>query len=133
PGSVTLAAIAGLAGMRRFTRVRFTAVAWPEIREIYKEGFPVFLSTAAITLYTRSNLFILGFLANERELGYFGVAQRIVEAAKSLVMPISTALFPHISHLSASRPMDAIGFLRRNVVRLTAPFAALSAALLVLA
>jgi PST family polysaccharide transporter len=132
-GSVALAGLAGLILMPKVTAVRFTRVRWREIRDTYTGGFHIFISTAAITLYTRGNTFLLKFIASERETGYFVLAQRFIEPAKSLVMPISIALFPHISHLSAKRPHEAIAFLRKYAVRLCLPFAALSLGIVVLA
>ena len=47
-------------------------------------------------------------------------------------MPISVALFPHISHISVNRPQHAVTLIRRYAGRLSIPFAAVSLGLFVL-
>ena len=64
------------------SRLLSPQVTWREVVETYRAGWTIFLSTAMINLYTRSNVFIFGFFAGEREIGYFGVAQRIIDSAK---------------------------------------------------
>jgi len=125
-GSMLLAGIAGYVGFRKVTTARLVTVHAREIKRTFVEGWHVFLSTAAITIYTRSNTFVLGMLASDREVGYFSAAQRLVDAGKALVFPLTTAIFPHISKLAHDSPEKAIEFIRRNTLRLTAPFALIS-------
>src|SRR5205823_470629 len=84
-GSVTLAAIAGLVGMERATGVRFVRVSSAEVRGCFRGGFMLFLSTAAINVYTRSNNFVLGFFGTGDELKNFGLATKLIDATRSLV------------------------------------------------
>ena len=125
-GSMLLAGAAGYVGFRKVTTARLVRVNVREVKRTFVEGWHVFLSTAAITLYTRSNTFVLGLLATDREVGYFSAAQRLVDAGKALVFPLTTAIFPHISRLSHESPEKAIAFIRRNTLRLTAPFVLIS-------
>jgi PST family polysaccharide transporter len=125
-GSMLLAGIAGYVGFRKVTTARLVPVSLREIKRTFVEGWHVFLSTAAITLYTRSNTFVLGMLASDRDVGYFSAAQRLVDAGKALVFPLTTAIFPHISRLAHESPEKAVAFIRRNTLRLTAPFALIS-------
>jgi PST family polysaccharide transporter len=102
-------------------------VSWAEVQQTLAEGWHVFISTAAITLYTRSNTVVLGLVASRAEVGYFSAAQRLVDAGKALVFPLTTAIFPHISRMSAESPERAVSFIRRHTWKLTAPFAFISA------
>ncbi len=129
-GSMLLAGAVSYLGFSRVTTARLVWVSWREVKRTFKEGWNIFLSTAAITIYTRSNTFILGLLASPAEVGYFSAAQRLIEAARSLVYPITAATFPHISRLSHESPEKGLDFLRRNRLRMTLPFVILSAGLL---
>ena len=126
-GSLLLAGLVGYLGFRRATTARLVPVSWAEVQRTLAEGWHVFISTAAITLYTRSNTVVLGLIASRAEVGYFSAAQRLVDAGKALVFPLTTAIFPHISRLSNESPEIAMAFIRRHTWKLTAPFALISA------
>lgn len=127
-GSLLLAGLAGYVGFKRITSARLVRITAGDIKHAIVDSWPVFLSTAAITLYTRSNTVVLGLLASATEVGYFSAAQRLVDAGKALVFPLTTAIFPHISRVSHESPQEAVAFIRRHTLKLTAPFALISAA-----
>jgi PST family polysaccharide transporter len=79
-----------------------------------------------MTLYTRSNTFILGLVASEAAVGAFAAAQRPVEAAKNMVFPLSTAIFPHVSRLGKDSRENVVRFIRKYTPLIAAPFALLS-------
>ncbi|SRR5579875_469046 len=84
----------------------------PSLREVtreLKDGFVLFLSSSAISLYTAGNAFILGLFAGDMAVGYFAAAERIVKAIVSLFDPISQAVFPRFSKLAVtSRPKSML-------------------------
>ncbi len=81
----------------------------PPVRVLARElagGWPLFLSTMATTLYTTSNIALLGLLTDSRFVALYAPGDKIVRAAADgLQMPLSQAIFPHIGRLaSRSRP-----------------------------
>ncbi len=80
-----------------------------------REGWSLFISTAAISLYTTSTIFVLGIFTNNIIVGYFGAAEKIVRAARGLIGPITQAIYPHISAIVAKSKDDAIIFLRKTL------------------
>ena len=121
-GSLLAGAIVAYIGFSRVTAARLHAVSAREIWRTFREGWHVFLSTAAITMYGRSNTFLLGLFAGNAEVGYFSAAVRLIDAAKALVAPLTMAIFPHFSRIAHESPEQGIAFIRRNSIRLTAPF-----------
>jgi PST family polysaccharide transporter len=57
------------------------------------------------------------------------MAQRPVDAGRSLVFPLSQAIFPHVSRLSIESPEEATQFMRRHTRTLILPFIVVSAGL----
>ncbi len=132
-GSTAIAGAIGLWYLPRITGVRFTQTTAAEVWQTIVSGWHVFLSTAAIKVYTSSNIVLLGWVAKEEEVGYFMAASKLVDAGKQLVSPLATAIYPHISFKANESREVAISFIRRNLFRLTAPFAVFSLGLLIAA
>lgn len=121
-GSTVLAGIIGLVTVRFLTVARFVAPSISEVLVALREGWPVFLSMAAMTLSTSTNILILGFRSGPEGVAYFSAAFRLVVAVRMLVSPVVTAIYPHISRLAVNSRKDAINFLRRHTWKLTLPF-----------
>lgn len=83
------------------------------IKSHFKEGWHVFLSTAAISLYTTSNTFILGVFTNTVIVSYYAVAEKIILAVIGLLNPISQAIYPHISKVVINSKEKGIVFIRK--------------------
>lgn len=130
-GSTAIAALVGLLYVKKLTGVEFTRTSPTEIWRTFTDGWHIFLSTAAITLYTRSNTFILGLIAPEAEVGVYSGVLKLIDALKALISPLSTAIFPHISRVASESKEAAVDFVKRYTFRLTAPFAVISLGLLI--
>lgn len=78
-----------------------------------KKTTALFVSNAAISLYTNSSTVILGFVASETAVGAFVAAYALIKAALGLMGPVSQALFPRISYLLVHERERAEQLLRR--------------------
>ena len=81
------------------------------IKEKIVTGWEIFISTLFINLYTNSNVFLLGLLTNNTIVGYYTAANKLIEAVKGLMVPISNAIFPHVSVLFKESKEKAVTFL----------------------
>lgn len=79
----------------------------------YKDGWHVFLSTAAISLYTTSITVILGFVAGPVAVGYFVAADKLRQAVQGLLGPVSQAVYPRVNNLMSIEPEQAFKLLRK--------------------
>lgn len=89
---------------------------WPgfaDLRSALVEGWHLFVSTAAISMYTNTNLFLVGMLSTNLEAGYFAAAQKLIRAMQGLVQPVAQAIFPHVNLLAAQSKERALVFTRR--------------------
>lgn len=92
-----LIGIVGLHFLLKSRRIVWTPPTWKEVLARIRAGFPLFLSTSAVNLYTTSNSVILGVIAGSEQLAYFSAAQKLSSAACSVFVPINQALYPRIS------------------------------------
>jgi len=99
--------------VRKQFDIKFCKPSMDDIKHQMKEGWHLFLSTMAISLYTTSNRFILGFFVSYTILGYYAVAETIVRALQGLITPISQAIYPYFSKLQSENRPKAIGQLRK--------------------
>jgi PST family polysaccharide transporter len=93
--------------------VRFCIPKIVIIKRQLKEGWYIFISTVAISLYTISNSFILGLFTNNTIVGYYSAAEKIIKAAQGLLSPISQAIYPYISKLINKSKEAGIKFIRK--------------------
>ncbi len=90
----------------------------PEIGQIIhqlKEGWYIFISTASISLYTTSNIFVLGLFTNNTIVGYYAAAEKIIRMVQMLLYPISQAVYPYISKLANESRQKALNFIRKLI------------------
>jgi len=105
-------------------KVRFSLPAWGDILISLKEGWALFLSSGATTLYLSGNAFILGMLVHDISLvGYYVAAERLVRVAMDALAPIYHAFYPKISKLATTSKDLALREGRRALAVLV-PFGA---------
>lgn len=80
-------------------KVRFKLQSFDTLKYHFFEGGYIFLSTAAINLYTSTNTFILGLFAGDAIVGYFSAADKIRAAVQSMFTTLSRTIYPHLSKL----------------------------------
>jgi len=109
----------GVYSQRIVTRefgVEFTLPGIDDIRRQFREGWHLFISTLAISLYTTSNRFILGLLTGPAVVGYYAVAEDITRALQGLVSPISQAIYPYFARVHSEDRRRARLELRKMLI-----------------
>ncbi|HDC4615146.1 TPA: flippase [Enterobacter cloacae] len=85
------------------------------IKQSLIEGWHVFLSTSAISLYTISTTVILGFIAGPVAVGIFNAANTIRNAAQGLLSPITQAIYPRINSLFDNQYNLALELIKKTI------------------
>ena len=78
-----------------------------------REGWHIFMSTAAINIYTSCNSFMLGLFVQPSTLGHYHVAEKLCKAVQMALSPISNAVYPVISRLAAENQQAVLKFNRK--------------------
>ncbi|MCC7551728.1 MAG: flippase [Methanobacterium sp.] len=102
--------------VRRQFNVKFCRPSIYDIIHQMKNGWHVFISLVAISFYTTSNTFVLGFFTSTTTVGYYSVAEKIVKMVLGLINPISQSLYPYISSLATKSKDDGIKFIKKIAI-----------------
>jgi O-antigen/teichoic acid export membrane protein len=79
-------------------------------------GWHIFMSAGATTLYTQVNVILVGIAAGPAQAGLLYGAERLQRAGKSLVGPLSAAIFPRVNKLLVEDRAHAIRLVRRLLI-----------------
>jgi PST family polysaccharide transporter len=92
-------------------RVRFQVPSVGVLARELVNGWHLFLSRMATTLYTTSNIVILGLMTDSTFVAYYVPGDKMVRAAaEGLQGPLSQAIFPHIGRLASQSRQAALRF-----------------------
>lgn len=100
--------------VKREFHVCFVLQSATTLRYQLAEGWHVFFSSIAKSLYTISTIFILGLFTNNTVVGYFAAADKIVQAVKGLYQPVSQAIYPLIGKKIHKHKQAGLAFIRKT-------------------
>jgi PST family polysaccharide transporter len=115
PLGVLVSGIAGFWICLRQLKVRYRFPAFNALREPLAEGFHLFVSMASITLYTNTNVVLVGLLAGNVQAGYFSTGEKVVRASQGMLGAVFQGIFPHVNAIAKESRERATAFLRRSL------------------
>ena len=110
-----LAGVAGFVVCLRWVNLNMQRPSWQGLKTHVDEGWHLFVSTAAISLYTNTNVFLVGLLAGNVQAGYFSAADKLIRAISGLIAPINQAVFPHVNSLVRTSSQAALTFIAQSL------------------
>lgn len=84
-----------------------------DLAEMLRDGWHVFISTAAISLYTTSTTVILGFISGPIAVGYFVAADKLRQAVLGLITPFFQVLYPRVNATMAKSREEGFLLIRK--------------------
>ncbi len=111
-----LAGVLGVVILFSTEHVKLRRPTMQQVRHRLEDGWHLFMSTAAATLYTSSNAVVLGLVSGMTEVGYFSAAYKIFAAGQGIVSPMCQAIYPHVCSLAAKSRELAVAYLRKSMV-----------------
>lgn len=105
--------VLGLCAMFYIGKVSIKRPTYKEVKEEMTDGWHVFISTAAVSLYSASNIFLLGIFSNNITVGYFSAGDKVVKALNGLNSPIFQSIYPHVNALCSRSQIEAKRFLQK--------------------
>lgn len=89
---------------------------WPKKEQLkfqLIDGWHIFFSSIAISMYTVSTVFILGLFASNTVVGYFSAADKIIQAVKGIYQPVSQSIYPLVGRKFKFNKQDGLIFIRK--------------------
>lgn len=123
-GGLLLAGVIGLLTVKPKLGVRFRIPPWRDVRGQLVISWPAFLSLAVSASAVITNTVIVGLRVPVSEIAFYNAAQRIIAALRSLVSPLSTAIYPHASQKAVNSESEVIEFVRKYAPLFSIPFLA---------
>ncbi|MBW8360039.1 MAG: flippase [Weeksellaceae bacterium] len=77
-------------------RIRFSDM---NIRRHLKPIATIFLATVAVNIYLQLDIFLIGFLSGDKNVGYYTVASKLIRYVISFITIIGAVLLPRLSYL----------------------------------
>jgi len=102
------AGLLGLWFVRKHFNIRFIIPNINSIIEQLRDGWHIFISTIATSLYTVSTSFILGIFTNNTIVGYYSAGEKIILPLLHLKSSFGQTIFPRISKLACESKDKAI-------------------------
>ncbi len=84
------------------------------VKEMFYESLYVFISIILVPLYSSVNIFILRFFTNSLMVGYYAVAEKILNAVGMLASIINRTFYPYLSQLY----IISLELYKKNIQRL---------------
>jgi PST family polysaccharide transporter len=114
--SIILISIICLVVIYFLFKIKFVKPSYAETRFLLVEGWYIFISTASISLYTNSNIFVLGLFASNEIVGYFSAADKIRMAFQNIASSAGQVIFPYLSNLFKNSFNSAVRFVKKYII-----------------
>lgn len=98
-------------------RVRLAPIRVKDVRDIFKDGFPLFLSNAASKIISNVGVTVLGVFQTTAVVGSYSVALKIPQIINMMFSPVSQALYPKVNEVCLQSKTEA----RHYVLKLATP------------
>lgn len=113
-GSI-LIGILSIAFVIKKYKIRFQISKRSDIEYELKDGWMVFLSNFSIQMYVSSNIIILGAFENDKTVGNYSVAEKLMIILKQLLSVFSQVIYPHLCQLTDT-PNLIKSFFKRTMI-----------------
>ncbi|MET3536388.1 flippase [Chryseobacterium limigenitum] len=114
-GYITIGIVSVFVLIRKY-KIRFKKLKTDVIISYLKDSWHLFISNISVTLYTTAVITILGFFTNNTLVGYYSVADKIIQILRGLIAPLSQALFPFLAK-EAHNDKNKVLNINRKILR----------------
>lgn len=92
--------------------ISWSKPTFSEMKAQLVDGWHLFISSAAISLYTTSTTVLLGIICGAESVAIFVSANKLLQAALSIYSPLTASFYPRINSLMAESHHKALDLIR---------------------
>lgn len=118
-GTDMLANLINIFYIRRYTHLRLTK---PHLRKHMLPLLVLFSNTIAITIYTNSDITMLGIFQNDSVVGIYSVASKMNQIVKNLINAIIVVIIPRLAALRGSGANERYNALLQKAIKAVITF-----------
>lgn len=110
--------IAGVLGLFTIYYSFKLSFVFPSVSGIIKglkEGFAYFAKALTDNFAKITNTVILGLIAGDAAVGFYGSAEKLMDAVRAMISPVFQAIFPHVRKLASNSKKDWFQFMKKLV------------------
>ena len=109
-----LSGLLSLVLVKKQFKIKFQIQPNSIIKEQLKDGWYIFTSRIYVSLYSTTNLFLLGVMTNNTIVGYYTVADRIISITCRLFSIINQTVYPHMAKLKETNYDQFLLFFKKT-------------------
>lgn len=113
-------------------RVRLAPIRVKDVRDIFKDGFPLFLSNAASKIISNVGVTVLGVFQTTAVVGSYSVALKIPQIINMMFSPVSQALYPKVNEVCLQSKAEAKHYVLKLATPIVGAFTLCLAAIVIL-
>jgi O-antigen/teichoic acid export membrane protein len=87
-----------------------------KIKKLLKKSFPIALTSISVMIYTRLDIFFLGYFSSKSEIGYYAIAYRITEPFLFIAAAFAISIYSNISSRLMDPKNDALPSIQKYVI-----------------
>jgi PST family polysaccharide transporter len=109
--------VAGLLSMVvafRLLKLQFVVPTAAALRLEFKNGWHIMLSNLSISTYMYINVLVLRLVTNDRMVGFYSIAEKIILAARQVLSVYFQVVYPQVCQLAVKSKQELYFFLKRN-------------------
>ncbi|MCO8068300.1 oligosaccharide flippase family protein [Acinetobacter schindleri] len=94
--------------------IKVVKIKIQQVFEFLKEGKMLFFSSILISLYTSTSTLLLGLYCNNRDVGLYAAASKLIDIAKIfIIMPITQLIYPIVTQKISDNVEEGVLFVKR--------------------
>ncbi|CAA6811376.1 MAG: Membrane protein involved in the export of O-antigen, teichoic acid lipoteichoic acids [uncultured Sulfurovum sp.] len=93
--------------------VQFRMQSSERLKHYLVDGWDLFKAQMFVNLYRATNVLLLGILTNTTTVGYYSIAERIINVVVGLFIPANQAIYPFMAKLYQNKKIEFMLFLKK--------------------
>ena len=111
-----LAGVASIIFIYRQKLLIWTQPRWTQVFFAYKDGWHIFISGVATSLYTAATPALIGIFSTPFQVGLFSAADKVKGTAQGLVGPLGVAVYPRINALMSESSQSGMRLAQKTLI-----------------